>query len=158
MKKIFILFSFVVTCLFAMVPTSLANSPFVISEEKAGGYQYKVIKDQDLYTWEIGHKDHLITIKKDSSNSEELEEFRRAVIDIHLKTIQLIIAATYLLIIIISLVFVYIKKKPIVTGSSLAIILVLAMLAAFYTITTSMGLYTSFQDAHYYYLTLISSM
>lgn len=158
MKKIFILFSFMVICLFAMVPNSFASSPFVISEEKAGGYQYKVIKEQETFTWEIGHKDKLIMIEETSTNSDQLEYFRRAVLDIHTKTFQLIISATYLLIIIISLVFVYIKKKPKVNGSNLSIILVLAMFAAFFTITTSMGLYASFRDAHYYYMTLTSSM
>ena len=44
-----------------VVPIVYASSPFVIGEEKAGGYQYTVIKEQNSFTWKIGHQDNIFT-------------------------------------------------------------------------------------------------
>ena len=48
-EKFLVIFSMFLILFIVVVPIVFANSPFVIGEEKAGGYQYTVIKEQNTF-------------------------------------------------------------------------------------------------------------
>ena len=54
-EKFLVMFSMFIILFMVVVPIVFANSQFVIGEAKAGGYQYTVIKEQNISTWEIGY-------------------------------------------------------------------------------------------------------
>lgn len=152
-KKFLVMFSMFIILFIVVVPIVFANSPFVIGEEKAGGYQYTVIKEQNTFTWEIGYQDNISTVVENQDNSEGLERFRIAVEDINMGIIKIIISASYFLIVVITTLIFYKKNKQIPKGNG-AIITILAGIALYYTIINSFNLNTAIQDAKFYYLLL----
>lgn len=149
-EKFLVMFSMFIILFIVVVPIVFASSPLVIGEEKAGGYQYTVIKEQNTFTWKIGHQDNISTVVENKDNNEDLERFRIAVEDINMEIFKIIIAASYFLIVVITTLFFYKKNKQISKGSG-AIIAILAGIAVYYTIVNSINLNTAFQDAKLYY-------
>lgn len=149
-KKILVMFSMLFILFIVVAPIVIASSPFVIGEEKAGGYQYTVIKDQNSFTWKIGHQGNIFTIVENKDNNEDLEHFRTAVEEIYMEMFGVIISASYFLIVVITTLFFYKKTKQIPKGSG-AIIAILAGIAVYYTIENSINLNTALQDAKFYY-------
>jgi hypothetical protein len=136
-----------------VVPIVFASSPFIIGEEKAGGYQYTVIKEQNTFTWKIGDRDNISTVVENKDNNEELESFRIAVEEINMERYKIIISTSYFIIVVVTTLFIYKKNKQIPKGSG-AIISIFAGIALYYTIVNSINLNTAFQDAKFYYLML----
>lgn len=149
-EKILVMFSMLIILFIVVVPIVFSSSPFVIGEEKAGGYQYTVIKEQNTSTWKIGHQDNISTVVENQDNSEELERFRIAVEDIDMEVFKIIISASYFLIVVITTLIFYKKTKQLPKSSG-AIITILAGIALYYTIVNSINLNTAFQDAKFYY-------
>ena len=137
-----------------VVPNVFASSPFVISEEKAGGYQYTVIKEKNTFTWIIGCQDTIFTMEENNDNTEGLKRFRIAVEDINSKIFKLIISASYFLIVVITTLILYKNNKKMFKDGG-TIIVTLAVIALYNMFVTSIDLNTAFQDANYYYLLLI---
>ncbi len=146
---ILIIFTFFVL----FIPTTFASTSFIIGEAKAGGYQYTVKKDQNTITWKIGHQDNLSIIKETIDNREELYRFQMAVGNIKSLIIEISISGTYFVIVVITTLIFYLKKRQI-PKSALAIILMLAGIALYITFVSSIELNTAFQDAKFYYLIL----
>ncbi|KUP07169.1 hypothetical protein Q75_06485 [Bacillus coahuilensis p1.1.43] len=151
MKKIFLaLFFMLIIHFIVVVPIVFASSPFVIGEQKARDYQYTVLKENNSFTWIIGHQDNIVTIVENKDNEEELEHFRTAVEEINTKFLGIIISASYLLIVVFTTVTFYKKTKHIPIGTG-AIIALLAGIAIYYTIENSINLNTALQDANFYF-------
>ncbi|MEL3971087.1 hypothetical protein AAEO50_02250 [Rossellomorea oryzaecorticis] len=127
-----------------------AGSSFVIGEEKAGGYQYTVIKEESTFIWRIGHGDNMSVIVENKENIEDLESFRTSVEAVNLGTFEVIISASYLLIVILTTLIFFRKNKQILKSSG-AIIAVFAGIALYYTILNAIDLHTAFQDAQLFY-------
>ena len=53
-ERFLVILSMFIILFIIVVPIVFANSPFDIGEEKAGGYQYTVIKEQNTFTWKRG--------------------------------------------------------------------------------------------------------
>lgn len=132
-----------------------ATSPFVISEEKAGGYQYTVIKEQDTFTWKIGHQENISTIIENQDNTEELEHFRMAVNDIDMQIFEMIISVIYILIVVIITLLLYKKNKQMLKSNG-AIIAISVGVGLYMMFVISIDLNTAFQDAKFYYLLLMN--
>jgi hypothetical protein len=130
---------------------TFANGTFVITSQKAGGYQYSVIKENNTFLWNIGHQDNLLVIKENKENEEKLERFRHSVEEINSHMFELMISVSYFLIVMISILIVIMKNKQILKGGYLFIIIALAGIALYNSIVTSIDLNTAFQDAGYYY-------
>ncbi len=133
-----------------IVPIVFASLPFVIGEEKAGGYQYTVVKEQNTFTWEIGFQDNLYTIEENKDNTKELEHFRIAVEDINMYIFKIIISASYFLIVLLISLILY-KKNKLLLKSSGAIIVIFSGIALYYTTVNFIELNTAFQNAKYFY-------
>lgn len=136
-----------------VVPNVFSNSTNVISEDKAGDYQYAEIKEQNTFTWKIGYQENISTIKENKDNTEELERFRTAVLDIKYLIFKLILVASYFLIVVITMLTVHKKNKKMLKDGGV-IIAILAVTALSYTIITSIHLNAAFRDATYYYMML----
>jgi hypothetical protein len=130
---------------------TFANGPFVIASEKAGAYQYSVIKEENTFIWKIGHQDNLLVIKENKENEEKLEQFRHSVELINSHTYELMISVSYFLIVMISILIIIMKNKQFLKGGYLLIITALAGISLYNSIVTSIDLNTAFQDAGYYY-------
>lgn len=148
--KILVLGSMLSIIFTVVVPIVFASSPFVIGEEKAGGYQYTVIKEQNTFTWKIGYQYNLYTIEENKDNTKELELYRIAVEDINMYIFKLIISASYIFIVLL-LSFILYKKNKQLLKSSGAIIVIFSGIALYFTTINFIELNTAFQDAKYYY-------
>jgi hypothetical protein len=135
---------------------TFANGPFVIASEKAGGYQYSIIKEENTFIWKIGHQENLLVIKENEENEEKLERFRHSVEEINSHMFELMISASYFLIVMISILIVIMKNKKILKGGYLLIITALAGVALYNSIVTSIDLTTAFEDAGSYYSILVT--
>lgn len=149
-EKLLVMFSMFIILFMVVVPIVFANSQFVIGEAKAGGYQYTVIKEQDISTWEIGYQDNISTVVENQANNEDLKRFRVAVEDINMEIFKIIISASYFIIVVITTLIFYKKNKPIPKLYG-AIIAIFAGIALYFTIVNSINLNTAFQDAKFYY-------
>jgi hypothetical protein len=156
-EKFLVMFSMFIILFIVVVPIVFANSPFVIGEKKAGGYQYTVIKEQNTFIWKIGHQDNVSSVVENQDNNEELEHFRIAVEDINMGIFKIIISTSYFLIVVITMLIFYKKNKQIPKSNS-AIIAIFAGIALYYTIVHSINLNTAFQDAEFYYSILTSAL
>jgi hypothetical protein len=136
-----------------ILPNTFASN--VISSQKAGGYQYSVIKDNNTFTWTVGHQGNLIVIEETKGNQEELERFRYSVEDINSYLFEFIISAVYFLIVLITTLVIFKKNKQTLKGSHLIIIASLAVIALCNSVVTSIDMYTAYQDARYYYSLLV---
>lgn len=152
-EKFLVIFSTVITFFIFLVANVSASSPFVIGKEKAGSYQYTVIKEENNFTWKIGHRDKVTTIQENKDNTEDLEHFRTAVMDINRKIFEIILSASYFLIVVLIALIFYKKNKQILKRDG-AIIAILAGIALYITFTTSIELNAAFQDAKFYYSVL----
>lgn len=149
-EKFLVILSIFIILFIGIVPIVYASSPFVIGEEEAGGYQYTVIKEQNTFTWKVGHQGNISTIVENQDNYEDLERFRTTVEDINMEITKVTISALYFLIVVITTLIFY-KKKRQIPKSSGAIIVIFAVIALHYTIVNSINLNTVFQDAKFYY-------
>jgi hypothetical protein len=136
-----------------ILPNTSASN--VISSQKAGGYQYSVLKDNNTFTWTVGHQGNLIVIEGTKGNQEELERFRYSVEDINSYLFEFIISAVYFLIVLITTLVIFKKNKQTLKGSHLIIIASLAVIALCNSVVTSIDMYTAYQDARYYYSLLV---
>ncbi|WP_242220089.1 hypothetical protein [Bacillus cereus group sp. BfR-BA-01380] len=148
-EKFLVIFSMVIPFFPFLVANVSANSPFVIDKEKAGGYQYTVIREQDNFTWKSGYRDNLSTFQENKDNTEELGHFRTAVRDIHREIFEIILSVSYFLIVVLIALIFYKKNKQILKRDG-AILVILAGIALYTTFTTSIELNTAFQDAKFY--------
>ncbi|MFJ8356083.1 hypothetical protein [Bacillus paramycoides] len=153
-EKFLVTFSTVIIFFTFLVSNVFASSPFVIDKEKAGGYQYTVIKGQNNFTWKIGHRDNLSTFQENKDNTEALEHFRTAVRDIDREIFEIIISASYFLIVVLTALILYKKSKQMLKSGG-AIIAILAGIALYAVFSNSIELNTAFQDAKFYYSVLI---
>ncbi|MFA9557615.1 geobacillin-26 family protein [Evansella sp. AB-rgal1] len=154
MNKKLALFSLFIFLLIVAVPIVTTGETLVIDEGKAWGYHYSVTKDQDTFTWEIGHQDVQTNIIENKDNSEDLLHFRTAINDIQTNTFSLIISSSYLfLVLMLPLFLLKINKKT--DMISVGIITVFALGGLFFIVTNSFALNSSIQDANFYYSILM---
>ncbi|MFD3449905.1 hypothetical protein ACFDTO_35605 [Microbacteriaceae bacterium 4G12] len=149
-EKFLVMFSMVAAFFIFLVTNVSASSSFVISKEKAGGYQFTVIKEQDNFIWKIGHQDNLSTIQENKDNTEDLDYFRTTVKNINTKIFEIIVSASYFLIVVVTALILYKKNKQMFKSGG-AFIAILAVIALYITFTNSIELNTTFQDAKFYY-------
>ncbi|OZI13661.1 hypothetical protein CEW92_00010 [Bacillaceae bacterium SAS-127] len=154
-EKFSLIFFISITFFIAIVSSVSATSPFVIGEGKAGGYQYTIIKEQDTFTWKIGHQEKISTIIENPDIEETLEHFRMAVNDIDMQIFKMIISVIYILIVVITTLILYKKNKQMLKSGG-AIIAISVGVGLYMMLVTSIDLNATFQDAKFYYLLLMN--
>lgn len=148
-----------VSCLMVFIsfimiaPTVIASSAFVIAEEKARGYQYTVLKEQDMNTWEIGFRDNLSIINETRDNAKELNAFRNVVNEVDLNQSYLVVSCAYLLFIAILTLVLFFKYKQ-VLKRSIIVVVVFSGIGVYYALGNVMDLQSALGDANYYYMLL----
>jgi hypothetical protein len=126
----------------------------ILDKASAWGYEYKVTKNQEEITWEVGYKDHISVLEEIPANEENLELFRTAVSDIQSERVDLILSLCYFLIVVIIALFLFRKNRKLLkeTGPFMAVFTAIAIYIAF---GASADLINSLQDAKYYYSLII---
>lgn len=153
--KFLIIFSAVILFSIFIVPNMFASSTFVIGDDKAGGYEYTITKEQNTFSWKIGHQGNITVIDERQDNSEDLVHFMNAVSDSKVEMIEIIISAAYFLIVVITTLILYKKNKKMLKDGG-PIIAVLAGIALYKTLVTTIDLNRSLADAKFYYLIITS--
>ncbi|CAM3066727.1 hypothetical protein FITA111629_01470 [Filibacter tadaridae] len=123
----------------------------IIGEGKAMGYEYTVSKEQNTFSWKVGYKGDISVIEEDSSNEDNLDNFRISVSDSKEALAKLIIWGSYFLIVVITTFIFYKKKRKKLEGSG-AIITVFAGIAIYFAFGALFDLSSSLQNTKYYYL------
>ncbi|MDR7071454.1 hypothetical protein [Fictibacillus barbaricus] len=144
---LFVLFFFLIHT------SSVSASSKVIAEEKTWGYEYKLIKTQDSFTWKIRQHYITSTISENKDNREELDRFKSAVDNIHRYYIDILISFFYL-IIAVPLVKIFLKKKKVSLRDAKLILFAVVMLVFFYSVSPFVELYSAYEDADYYFFVL----
>ncbi|MDC2867908.1 hypothetical protein [Bacillus sp. BP-3] len=152
-KKFSVVFSMFIIFFTFLDANVSASSPLVISKEKAGGYQYTMINEQNNFTWKIGHRDSLFTIQENNDNTEKLMHFRTTIQDINMHIFETILYASYFLIVVLIALILYKKNKQILKKGRLIFVISVGI-ALYTTFTASIELNTALKDANYYYLML----
>lgn len=125
----------------------------IIGEGKTLGYEYTVTKEQNKFSWKVGHKGDRSIIEESAANDDDLENYMNAVNDSKLVLAKLIISVSYLLIVIITTLIVYKKNRKMLKDSGV-IITILTGIAIYIAFKASFDLTSLLQDAKYYYLIL----
>jgi hypothetical protein len=108
MKGFFIVIFLMV---FIISTASVDSKSMVISEEKAGGFQYKFTVENHKFTWEIGNNNSQSVIEENKDNEKKLKRFKKADNDAKQQQFVLIIYSVYLLIILIIMLIAFKKIK-----------------------------------------------
>ncbi|WP_078379823.1 geobacillin-26 family protein [Sutcliffiella halmapala] len=125
----------------------------VISDGDTMGYEYTVTKEQRSFSWKVGYRGDTTIIKESTANKNDLENFRTAVNDSKEVLGKLIISVSYFLIVIITTLTLYKKKRKMLKEVSV-VIAVLAGFAFYIAVESSFDLNSSLRDAKHYYLIL----
>ncbi|WNB91153.1 geobacillin-26 family protein [Bacillus sp. NEB1478] len=140
--------------LFSLIPTcSVSAASKVIAEEKTWGYEYKLIKTQDSFTWKIRQHHITSTISENKDNREDLDRFKSAVDNIHRYYIDILISVVYL-IIAVPLVKIFLKKKKVSPRDAKLILFAVVMIVYFYSVSPVVELFSAYEDADYYFFIL----
>lgn len=118
-----------------------AETSEVIEEGSAGGFHYKVVKEDRTLLWEICHEKQKKTFQKNRENEEYLESYREAINEAKSRRLILMVSVGYFIVVCIT-TFVFYKKLNQSPGVSGFIIACLLGVSLYYGITSSI-------DAHY---------
>ncbi|WLR42568.1 hypothetical protein LC087_18085 [Bacillus carboniphilus] len=110
-----------------------------------------MIKEQDTFTWEIGHDEELVTIEETEENKIELQEYRDAVEDVNTLMFKVILLGLYNLIVIIVATIILKKNKRMSDEGGGLIIGLYACWAFYHTFEDAIDLSTAFKNAKLFY-------
>ncbi|MCR8849273.1 hypothetical protein NQ095_12695 [Rossellomorea sp. SC111] len=145
----------ILVLLLALFPIQVnAETSAVMQDRSAGGFHYKLITEGRAITWEIGHENHKRTFQESNENEETLESFREAVNEVAGHRFTLIISAGYFVIVCITTMITYKKRKHLPRSVGM-VITCLAGLGLYFALTNYIDMEAALQDAGYYYGSLL---
>jgi hypothetical protein len=127
----------------------------MIGDGKSLGYAYTVTKKQNKFSWKVGYKGDITIIEENAANEDNLVNYMYAVNDSKLVFVKLILSVSYFLIVIISTLILYKKKRKLIKESGV-ILSIFAGIAIYIAFNATIDLSRTLQDAKYYYLILTS--
>lgn len=122
----------------------------VIGKGEAIGYSYTVTKESSSFSWTIGYKEETKQIQETITNDEVLNRYRTAIHDSEATIVKLLITVGYLVILLVTVIIFYRKKREVLKGNSI-IISVLASFALYIAIEAALDLNHSLQMMKQYY-------
>ncbi|MDW0109692.1 hypothetical protein [Sporosarcina aquimarina] len=125
----------------------------VISGGSVLGYTYSVTKTQDTYSWKIGYKDKNSILVENDDNANVLDNYMTAVNNAYLEWIELILSAAYFLIIAVSMLILYKKKRSMLKGYGF-LLAMMGAIALYIAVQAYFDLSRIIEDLEYYYLIL----
>lgn len=145
----------IIVFLLALFPMQVnAATSKVIVEGSAGGFHYKMIKEDRTIFWEIGSEKHEKTFKQNSENKGYVESFREAVSEAEVHRFTLVASAGYFVFVGIIAWILYKKRRNIFWQLRLFIAF-LACGALYFAVTNYIEMQAALQDAGYYYGVLL---
>ena len=162
MKKVFLLT--VLTAVFLLTACTSGEKEKaegysgVIGSGAAMGYQYIVVKEGETISWDIRYKGEHQLLKENSKNEKDLEKFMNSVNDSQLELATLVIALSYLIavVIITSILYKNKKKRELLKGISIMVIVLASSLACYFALESAIKLSRFLHDAKYYYYLLVN--
>ncbi|MGG0644551.1 hypothetical protein ABE021_11480 [Sporosarcina gallistercoris] len=118
-------------------------------------YFYSVSKEQETYSWIVGYKEKISMIEENEENANVLENFMTAVNDAYLEWIELILSVSYFLLIVVTLVILYKKKRNMLNGYAL-LITSFGAIAFYIAVQAFFDLSRIVEELNYLYLLLTS--
>ncbi|GGE58021.1 hypothetical protein [Priestia taiwanensis] len=149
-KKGFITCLLFVAMFMLCVSYVYANSSGVTAQGEAWGYEYTATEINDTSTWKIGHKGDTYTIEETKERAPFLIDFMNAVERVDSQQSRLGLFGAYLLVTVIVALILYRKNKP-MFKKAIGIFSVLAGVALYFIVMTSLDLNTALEDAHFYF-------
>ncbi|REB06404.1 hypothetical protein DVB69_11895 [Sporosarcina sp. BI001-red] len=128
----------------------------VIGSGAAMGYQYIVVKEGETISWDLRYKREHILLEENSENEKDLEKFMNSVNNSQLELATLVIALSYLLVVVIITSILYKKKRELLKGISIMTIVLASSLACYFAFEAAIKLSRFLHDAKYYYYLLVS--
>ena len=126
----------------------------IVTDGKAMGYEYTITKKKDTYSWRIGYKGNVTTIKESIGNEDELQRFMIAVSDSKVILSKLIISLSYFFIVAVISFLLYRKKSKILKDGGAIVILLASIIVIYITVDAFYDLNTALQNAKINYLRL----
>lgn len=160
MKKVFLLT--ILTAVFLLTACSAGEKEKaegysgVIGSGAAMGYQYIVVKEGETISWDIRYKGEHQLLEENSKNEKDLEKFMNSVNDSQLELDTLVIALSYLIVVVIITSVLYKKKRELLKGISIMTIVLASSLACYFALEAAIKLSRFLHDAKYYYYLLVS--
>lgn len=160
MKKVFLLT--VLTAVLLLTACSVGEKEKaegysgVIGSGAAMGYQYIVVKEGETISWDIRYKGEHQLLEENSKNEKDLEKFMNSVNNSELELATLVIALSYLIVVVIITSVLYKKKRELLKGISSMTIVLASSLACYFAFEAAIKLSRFLHDAKYYYYLLVS--
>jgi hypothetical protein len=158
LKKYILLITFCFTLILSAFSQSEKDTKEysgIIGDGKSLGYEYAITKEQNIFLWKVGYKEDRTIIEENAANEVNLVNYMNAVNDSKLVLVKLILSVSYFLIVLITSLILYKKKRKILKESGV-ILSLFAGIAIYIAFKASIDLSRTFQDAKYYYLILTS--
>ncbi|WOV83368.1 hypothetical protein PGH26_10580 [Sporosarcina jeotgali] len=160
MKKVFLLT--ILTAVFLLTACTSGGKEKaegysgVIGSGAAMGYQYIVVKEEETISWDIRYKGEHQLLEENSKNENDLEKFMNSVNNSQLELATLVIALSYLIVVVIITSVLYKKKRELLKGISIMTIVLASSLACYFAFEAAIKLSRFLHDAKYYYYLLVS--
>ena len=126
----------------------------VIGYGAAMGYQYIVVKEHDTFSWDISYKGNTLLIEENENNVKNLENFMFSVNESELELGTLIISFFYFVLVAITALILYRKKKEMLKGSGALIMILAGSLGLYFTLEAAVDLSSLLHEVKYYYMIL----
>ena len=146
----------VIVFLLVLIPIQVnAGASKVMEEGSAGGFHYKIVKENRTLLWEISHEKQKNTFQKNKENEEYLASYREAVNEAKSHRLILMASAGYFIVVCITTLMFY-KKLNQTPGASGLIIACLLGVSLYYGITSFIDMHYAIRDAEVSYFRLMT--
>ena len=120
---------------------------------KTMGYEYTITKEKNTFSWKVGYKGDLTTIKERIDNKEDLQNYMMAITDSESALPKLIISLSYFLIVAVISFLLYKRNKKLFKECA-GVIALASIFALYIAIDASFDLSVALKDVKFHYLRL----
>ena len=120
---------------------------------KTMGYEYTITKEKSSFSWKIGYKGDLTTIKERIDNKEDLQNYMMAINESESTLSTVIISLSYFLIVAVISFLLYKRNKKLFKECA-GVIALASILALYIAIDASFDLSVALKEVKFHYLSL----
>ena len=120
---------------------------------KTMGYEYTITKEKSSFTWKVGYKGDLTTLKERIDNKEDLQNYMMAINNSESALPKVIISSSYFLIVAVISFLLYKRNKKFLKECA-GVIALASIFALYIAIDASFDLSAALKDVKFHYLRL----
>ena len=117
------------------------------------GYEYTITKEKSSFTWKVGYKGDLTTLKERIDNKEDLQNYMMAINNSESALPKVIISSSYFLIVAVISFLLYKRNKKFLKECA-GVIALASIFALYIAIDASFDLSAALKDVKFHYLRL----